>query len=749
MLATWLLSATIALAPRLPLAVEPVAGGGTEEEFEAALALVDRMIAADNAKKAKELLMTTIEESQGKPWALYHLTEIVDDLRRATFWSANEKPDPKTLVSGELLSWSASSGQIKVRYRPDSNPVKIRTFGKKAPEGKKDLPAALYDFEKSGKTLIHPIAFEGPYTIEIEGDAYPPLATPPAPPGLIVCSNWERSSVVSFGSPPMRTTQESRYVPPRILTVDGGEVTTEAEGGMDDAPWGEFELKVVVSSSAITVFSSGKKILTAKKPSSVYGRIAFLNLPTVREIRISGKAQPSWLQGVVDTGIQDRWTAFEKEYKPIADLPAWLRAKAWGSAGGVVWTNDSTPGSAEPSDTEHVRGFFDVLEKKGATEALESTKQPPVEGLREELRSWLTALALRALGRDDEALASCSKVCSADPRFLPARRMKVELRLDVGSTGEALEDCKGVVADFPSEPKPYFDLALIELLQGRPEEARTALRKAIDDGVPAGTLEDAEHLVVRAIRGPLWSRAFEYKTQNYAVRSDIDQATCFEAANLLEKFYAKFNIHLRRIPGLEKKMFRVYLFSGEKGYLAYGRDLFGRDRTNTAGLYSPVVKQLLIWNLPDAEQMMRTVRHEGFHQYFDRLVGASPTWLNEGLAEYYEGSKLVRGAWSDGEINAGHMETLAEKHLIPLEDFLKIQPGAFYDPEIVELCYAEAWGFVHFLQNGGKDPKKRFDALLDALIAGAKPRDAVAQVFDAASVPKIEKDFLAYLAKLK
>ena len=221
-------------------------------------------------------------------------------------------------------------------------------------------------------------------------------------------------------------------------------------------------------------------------------------------------------------------------------------------------------------------------------------------------------------------------------------------------------------------------------------------------GRSAGIVEDAEHR--RAIRGPLVA-VVRVQTQNYVVRSDIDQATCFEAANLLEKFYAKFNVHLRRVPGLEKKSFRVYLFSGQKGYLAYGRDLFGRDKTNTAGLYSPVVKQLLIWNLPDAEQMMRTVRHEGFHQYFDRLVGASPTWLNEGLAEYYEGSKLVKGAWSDGEINGGHMETLAKTELIPLKDFLKIQPGAFYDPRIVEMCYAEAWAFVHYLRTAGGSRK--------------------------------------------
>ena len=48
-----------------------------------------------------------------------------------------------------------------------------------------------------------------------------------------------------------------------------------------------------------------------------------------------------------------------------------------------------------------------------------------------------------------------------------------------------------------------------------------------------------------------------------------------------------------------------------------------------------------------------------------------------------------------------------------------------------------------------EDLKKRFDALLDALIEGARPKDAVARVFDEASLPAIEKQFEEYVNKLE
>ena len=51
-----------------------------------------------------------------------------------------------------------------------------------------------------------------------------------------------------------------------------------------------------------------------------------------------------------------------------------------------------------------------------------------------------------------------------------------------------------------------------------------------------------------------------------------------------------------------------------------------------------MVKQLLICNQGSLDDVRSTARHEAFHQYFDGLVGSSPVWLNEGLAEYFEAS---------------------------------------------------------------------------------------------------------------
>jgi len=727
--------------PRSPL------GGGTEKKFEEALRVVDRTIASGKGKRAKELLLATIETSRDQPWALYHLTEIEDNLRRATFWSSMERPDPKDLVSGELLSWSPASGQIKLRYklRPESEDARGKNRGSGAAKG----PGPLADFTRQGSLWVHPIAFDGPFTIEIQGASYPAFSDPPRAPTIAVCAGWSRSTLVAFGLQAEPSNQGRRHVPARIVQVEGGESTTEAQGDPEIRPGQSYSAKVAVTPSSVTAYVNDDKILAATRSGPLDGRFAFENFPGEIEISVAGKAQPSWLQNLVDTAIQERWTAFEKGYRAVDDLPAWLRGKAAGTGVPSPGAKALLPGKDSSRGLDHVEVFATLIREGNYEAALDCVERIPAGDVAEEVRGWLCAQALSGLGRDRDALDACARVCALDSDFLPARRMKVGLQADVAGLRPAIEDGVRTVADFPKESGPCLDLATLYLLAGRPEEARALVRSAIDAGIPALELQEAGRLVTRALRGPLWSKSYEYKSEHYTIASDISQQVCFEAASLLEKSYTKFNLHLRRVPAQEKRVFRVYLFSGRAGYEAYTRDLVGHAKEGTAGLYYPVVKQLLIWNVPDFENMMRTVRHEGFHQYLDRLVGDAPIWLNEGLAEYYEGSRLVKGSWSDGEVQIGHVELLREKGFLPLREFVRIRPSAFYEPKAVHAAYAQSWALVHFLLNSGAENREVFDRVLDALIAGARPIGAVEKTFTEPVLARLEPEFARYVRQLR
>jgi hypothetical protein len=238
-------------------------------------------------------------------------------------------------------------------------------------------------------------------------------------------------------------------------------------------------------------------------------------------------------------------------------------------------------------------------------------------------------------------------------------------------------------------------------------------------------------------------------SEHYDVCSDISERLCSDAALLLEKFYTKFDLHLRHVaPKQRKHVLRVYLFSGRAGYEAYTKVLNGKELKNTAGMYSPVVKQLLIWNLPDHESILETIRHEGFHQYLDDLAEDPPHWFNEGLATYYEGSKLVKGRWSDGDIRAEYVAVLKKQPLVPLAQFLRAPASEFMNEKTVSLNYAESWAFVHFLMSTGAENRKLVDRMMDALVGGARAGAAVDQVFPEAVTTRLDPDFADYVRGL-
>jgi hypothetical protein len=711
--------------------------GPTEKDFEDQLGVVERTIAAGKWKEAKTLLLATLEKHKDQQWVLYHLTEIKDDLERCAFGAATPKPNPKDLISGNLVSYSPSSGQIDLRYELDKPAPEPK--GKPAATGSSAQPPAkkrvFQDFATVNDFHVHPLAFEGPYKITLSSDAFARVHEGGKYPVVVVGYEWDQSYVIVLGSPA------------RIVWMHAGE-ETELDTAATPQSFGAHDVEIAVAQASISVSVDGSKLLGCAKGTNVFGRFGYGNFPSVRAVRISGKAQSSWLDGVVDSSVQEQKSKFHSQYKVKDDLPDWLNEKTKTARANQSFF-DSYPGAEHPKGKEHLMQVDALMKKNDVKGASEYVKAIPDDDVTPALRAWLSALIELGHNELTQSLDECRKVTALDPHFFRARQLQLRLESRLDSGTDMLEQCRALTKDFESEPDSYSELAIQLLRADRIDEARATVRAAIDRGIAQEDLEEVDHLLSRAVKGPTWTRSYEYKSEHYDVMSDISQTICFEAATLLEKFYLKYNVHLRRVASGPKRLFRVYLFSGQASYAAYTKDLLGHERKNTAGLYSGLVKQLLIWNLPDVQDMMRTVKHEGFHQYLDRVMQSPPTWLNEGMAMYFEGSKLVNGNWSDGEMQPAYLRGLEKAHPVPLKELIHLDPVHFYAEKRVDMNYATSWAFVHFLLNSGPEHKKRFDKLMDALFAGTKASDAVSQAFDDESLPVLQSEFETYVKALK
>lgn len=695
--------------PALLLAVlaAPARGVGDVVAFEEGLDETHRLMARAEWDAARARLTTLLDEHAGETYVLERFPTIREDLQRCAFWKGRERPEPKDVISGQLVSYGAASGKVKVRY------------------GAGDLDDFTEPpFEKT-PYRVHPLTFDGEYSVELTWSG-------PKPSG-----RKRPRLLTGYGS-----------AAPVGVAIGADVVLTERVTGDEWWDLATFPLKSRVKllrkKKEVRFFVDGKKVYTHKVPERELGRIALLHFDEVPEgttILISGDGQPSWLESAVDGAVREAWAEFEESYALNDDLPAWL---AEANAGDPEAFFTQYPGPRRDGQDElweegwaHVvRGEFrELLEFEDELDKdCSSVFRTFWDGWREFLK-----------GDYEDAEACCKVVLESTPDHVGVRVLETYLRWSQDDREAALTALGELHLRQPTNVDVINLLVTALMWEGRIDEARSVPREALAAGVPIEALSTPLAMLGKAQRGPDWLEPNEFVSAHYRVVSDMNVKTCSDAAKQLEaalKFYGK---ELRPSPPDDNK-YEVYLFSGRQGYLDYTQDLMGSASKGSLGLYTPALKQLLIWNVPDREEMMRTVRHEAFHQYLDRLLDVeAPRWLNEGLAEYFETATMVGRKAHTGEPHAQNLQALQGFGVPDLEEFLELSDAQFMAHP---LSYPYSWGLVHFLLETGEEHRALFDEIIDRMLDGQPGREAVRSTFESVDLEQLEVEFGTHIRLL-
>lgn len=144
-----------------------------------------------------------------------------------------------------------------------------------------------------------------------------------------------------------------------------------------------------------------------------------------------------------------------------------------------------------------------------------------------------------------------------------------------------------------------------------------------------------------------------------------------------------------------------------------------------------------------------------FHEYVHALTSGGalpaplPTWLSEGLAEYFSSFEVTdRGKKGRlGGAIASHASLLGERPLIPLETLLAVdQASVFYiETDKKSLFYAESWALTHYLlRPSGR--RSQFRQFIDAVAQG-KPADRSFKQAFQADYATIERELKNYISQ--
>lgn len=148
-------------------------------------------------------------------------------------------------------------------------------------------------------------------------------------------------------------------------------------------------------------------------------------------------------------------------------------------------------------------------------------------------------------------------------------------------------------------------------------------------------------------------------------------------ANYLELSCADFVWRFRAGHGPGGRMAVRLFASGEDIAKRMGKNA---NRPSYPGLYSPGEKELWLDGRGSDDDLFRIIRHEGFHQFLAFHFGNRvPDWLNEGLAQYFEGNRLESGKIRLGWASADAVRSLDDRWAKPLRPKIAWLIAADYD----------------------------------------------------------------------
>jgi tetratricopeptide (TPR) repeat protein len=141
-----------------------------------------------------------------------------------------------------------------------------------------------------------------------------------------------------------------------------------------------------------------------------------------------------------------------------------------------------------------------------------------------------------------------------------------------------------------------------------------------------------------------------------------------------------------------------------------------------------------------------------YHEYVHTLLHANfrwlPTWLDEGLAEFYaytrfEGDKMYIGAPSKSH----RTEILDSRTPTPLRTFITTRSSMSRDEQNTQLFYAEAWALTHFLTFGpGMDQGDKLKKFFNLLQRGTNQLKAFEEVFG--NIEEMDKAYRTYINRI-
>jgi hypothetical protein len=273
---------------------------------------------------------------------------------------------------------------------------------------------------------------------------------------------------------------------------------------------------------------------------------------------------------------------------------------------------------------------------------------------------------------------------------------------------------------------------------------------------------------------PGWQRKIigRYEFQSNAPFEHVE--TVARHMNAMLGVYKKFFPPVKQ----EGKPYVVKIFKDRDGFLKYGAPpgaggYFSKQDQEMVGYLTAKIGGVAVAGATTGEKprslrerlqakfsmdLLGVFAHEGWHQYFHKHCGSGvpfPSWCDEGIGEYFYGSRSSEGKMITGRVNEYRLGTIKSairrNKTIPIKDIVGWDQSQYY--AVAGLAYAEGWSLVHFFM---ADPVWSRKKLLQTYMTTFVEQHSIAEAVEATfkgwkdkDWQALERDWKAFTLNLK
>ncbi len=228
---------------------------------------------------------------------------------------------------------------------------------------------------------------------------------------------------------------------------------------------------------------------------------------------------------------------------------------------------------------------------------------------------------------------------------------------------------------------------------------------------------DQNDFQTKEIKGTKASRLeVELILHGLTLNADIENTIKLSVVKIHEVYTSVVGLNLGDIPPV-----KIRLFDQQEEFQEfYAKFANGSRSDQISGFYTSLTGEIVLYKNRSIERTLEVIAHEASHLLlsyaYDNKI---PTWLNEGLAEYFE---LITLQGLSVNVPPNHysdrqMKSLQKTNrLLPLNNYFKRNGQAWYFANATSggLYYSQAWSLVFYLMSSpeGKNLIKNMFAYL-------------------------------------